>query len=169
MKQLLYAVIFLVHSLVLGGHVYTKRELNIDIDKQAIQLCQESSAEDIASAGLTFYQELFSPGPFYYNQQGLYYIDNEKVLRGICLMSSSDITNILVHRSMRRQGVADKLIKKALQLLTLMGCKKTELQVRPGNTAALSFYTKHGYVIQEEGESYVWMVRDLSSYDHTIE
>jgi ribosomal protein S18 acetylase RimI-like enzyme len=45
----------------------------------------------------------------------------------------------------RRRGYALRLLEEAERLLRREGCPKINLQVRPGNAAALSFYERAGY------------------------
>lgn len=49
----------------------------------------------------------------------------------------------------RRKGIGRALMQHAENALAELGCTKTNLQVRPGNDRALSFYQQIGYGVEE--------------------
>jgi ribosomal protein S18 acetylase RimI-like enzyme len=56
---------------------------------------------------------------------------------------------VAVLQSHRRQGLGTALVKAAEALLSAMGCRKINLQVRPSNTAVIEFYRALGYEVEE--------------------
>ena len=54
-----------------------------------------------------------------------------------------------VLQSHQRQGVGTALVKEAENLLSAMGCRKINLQVRSSTTAVISFYRSLGYEVEE--------------------
>jgi len=56
---------------------------------------------------------------------------------------------VAVRQSHRRQGLGTALVRETENLLTGMGCKKINLQVRQANTAVISFYRSLGYEVEE--------------------
>lgn len=57
-----------------------------------------------------------------------------------------DITNIAVHPSYRKQGIASQLLSKLLELCKDNNCNDITLEVRVSNTPAQNLYTKFGFV-----------------------
>jgi ribosomal protein S18 acetylase RimI-like enzyme len=57
--------------------------------------------------------------------------------------------SVAVLNSRCRQGVGTALVRTAEARLRLMGCRKINLQVRSTNAAAVEFYTRLGYLIEE--------------------
>ena len=49
----------------------------------------------------------------------------------------------------RRRGIATALVEAAENRLRERGCVKINLQVRSSNAAAVAFYTRLGYAIEE--------------------
>ena len=54
-----------------------------------------------------------------------------------------------VLQSHQRQGVGTALVKEAENLLSAMGCRKINLQVRSSTTAVIRFYRSLGYEVEE--------------------
>ena len=57
-----------------------------------------------------------------------------------------DITNIAVHPSYRKQGIASQLLSKLLKICKDTNCNDITLEVRVSNTPAQNLYTKFGFV-----------------------
>ena len=57
-----------------------------------------------------------------------------------------DITNIAVHPSYRKQGIASQLLNKLLEICKDNNCNDITLEVRVSNTPAQNLYTKFGFV-----------------------
>ena len=57
-----------------------------------------------------------------------------------------DITNIAVHPSYRKQGIASQLLSKLLELCKDNNCNDITLEVRVSNTPAQKLYTQFGFV-----------------------
>ena len=57
-----------------------------------------------------------------------------------------DITNIAVHPSYRKQGIASQLLSKLLEICKDNNCNDITLEVRVSNTPAQNLYTKFGFV-----------------------
>jgi ribosomal protein S18 acetylase RimI-like enzyme len=56
---------------------------------------------------------------------------------------------LAVRQSHRRRGCGTVLVKRAESLLSGMGCKKINLQVRQSNIAVVSFYRSLEYEVEE--------------------
>ena len=56
---------------------------------------------------------------------------------------------LAVRQSHRRQGCGTALVKKAESLLSAMGCKKINLQVRQSNMAVVGFYRSLEYEVED--------------------
>ncbi len=56
-----------------------------------------------------------------------------------------EIQNLAVHPDLRRQGVGSHLLLHALHHALAQGAQRAQLQVRPGNFAALSLYFSLGF------------------------
>lgn len=61
------------------------------------------------------------------------------------VLDESHITNIAVHPTYRKQGIASKLIEELLDYCKSQGCIACTLEVRSSNIAAKSLYEKHGF------------------------
>ena len=57
--------------------------------------------------------------------------------------------SVAVRHTHRRSGIGKLLIAEAEQRLAQLGCTKVNLQVRAGNDAALAFYARIGYVVDD--------------------
>lgn len=56
---------------------------------------------------------------------------------------------VAVDHDHRRQGIASRLVKYALDTLCQLGCIKTNLQVRSDNAQVVSFYESLGFCIED--------------------
>ena len=61
------------------------------------------------------------------------------------VLDESHITNIAVHPTYRKQGIASKLLEELLNYCKNQGCTAYTLEVRSSNIAAQSLYEKHGF------------------------
>ncbi|MFW2489915.1 ribosomal protein S18-alanine N-acetyltransferase [Clostridium chromiireducens] len=61
------------------------------------------------------------------------------------VLDESHITNIAVHPSYRKQGIASKLLEELLSHCKRQGCVAYTLEVRSSNTAAKALYEKHNF------------------------
>ena len=61
------------------------------------------------------------------------------------VLDESHITNIAVHPTYRKQGIASKLLEELLDYCKSQGCIAYTLEVRISNIAAKSLYEKHGF------------------------
>ncbi len=61
------------------------------------------------------------------------------------LIDELHILNLAVHPAWRRRGIAQRLLKEALQQARERGCCIAWLEVRPSNAAALSLYQTFGF------------------------
>jgi ribosomal protein S18 acetylase RimI-like enzyme len=59
------------------------------------------------------------------------------------------INYLAVHPDHQRQGFARQLMDEAERRLRHLGCPKINLQVRAGNTGALAFYARIGFLIDD--------------------
>ncbi|HLL20420.1 MAG TPA: GNAT family acetyltransferase [Rubrivivax sp.] len=59
------------------------------------------------------------------------------------------INYLAVHPTHRGQGIGRALMEHAERSLSVEGCPKLNLQVRQGNTAAVAFYERLGYLQDE--------------------
>jgi [ribosomal protein S18]-alanine N-acetyltransferase len=78
------------------------------------------------------------------------------------------LANIAVDAARRRAGVGDALLALLIEMGREIGCKVIYLEVRPSNTAARSFYAKHGFSFSYTRRAYypdkedaLVLVRDL--------
>lgn len=55
------------------------------------------------------------------------------------------ISNIAVHPEFRRQGLAEEVLRRILEMVAWEGAEAVSLEVRPSNKAARSLYTKLGF------------------------
>ncbi len=61
------------------------------------------------------------------------------------VLGEGDITNVAVHPSYRRQGIAEKLLKALLAAAKKEGIRRLFLEVRASDAAAISLYQKEGF------------------------
>lgn len=77
-----------------------------------------------------------------------YVLNNEQVV-GVLLVSNIDsqaeIEDICVHSTMRKQGIASKMIVRLCTELIQNGVDQLLLEVASNNTAAIRCYQKHGF------------------------
>jgi len=59
----------------------------------------------------------------------------------------AEVLNLAVHPENRRSGCATLLLVAALEEFRSRGAESVYLEVRQSNTAAIAFYTKHGFEI----------------------
>ncbi len=59
------------------------------------------------------------------------------------------IHHLAVIPSLRRRRIATRLMREAEPCLAKLGCSKINLQVRPANAAAVAFYRRLGYAVEE--------------------
>ena len=65
------------------------------------------------------------------------------------ILDESDITNIAIHPSYRKQGIASKLLEALLNYCKSQGCTSHTLEVRSSNEAAKALYEKYNF--KEDG------------------
>ena len=61
------------------------------------------------------------------------------------IVDESHITTVAVHPDFRKNGIASKLIEDMILYCKEHGCIAYTLEVRAGNTPAISLYEKHGF------------------------
>lgn len=61
------------------------------------------------------------------------------------IVDEAHVTTVAVHPKCRRQGIAKKLIESLLEVCASRGATCSTLEVRAGNTAALSLYEELGF------------------------
>ena len=74
--------------------------------------------------------------------------DGEKVLGYVGMMYVIDegyISNVAVAPEYRRQGIADALILELIDRCKILKLSFVTLEVRAGNSPAISLYEKHGF------------------------
>jgi len=59
------------------------------------------------------------------------------------------IHHLAVAPSLRRRGIATRMMREAESGLAKLGCPKINLQVRPGSTGVVAFYRTLGYEVEE--------------------
>ena len=64
------------------------------------------------------------------------------------------ITNLAVKERHRKKGVASIILSRLDELARQRGISALTLEVRVGNTAAQSLYTKHGFAIEGRRKGY---------------
>ena len=75
-------------------------------------------------------------------------LKKKEVLGYICIWFVTDevhILNLACHPAFRKQGIASALLEHSLLFSCTMEVKKTFLEVRESNYAALSLYKKYGF------------------------
>ena len=90
-------------------------------------------------------------------------MDGETVA-GFCILHRSfdegEIYQIAVPQTHRRQGIADRLLRCAVELAAESGVRSVFLEVRAGNAPAIALYQKHGFK---------WLGRRKNYYDNPVE
>lgn len=66
----------------------------------------------------------------------------------------ADIANVAVASSMRRCGIAEKMLEIAMGWAREMGVKDFALEVRKGNAGAIALYEKLGFVTEGIRKNY---------------
>jgi ribosomal protein S18 acetylase RimI-like enzyme len=69
------------------------------------------------------------------------------------------IENVYVQPNKRGQGISDKLLGRAFELLIEKGCEYIATLVPPDAQSAIGLYTRNGF---SKGEQFVWLDRSLS-------
>ena len=102
-----------------------------------------SSSFSIPWSRESYVQELSNPVAKYFVAK----IDNKVVgFAGTWIvLDEGHITNIAVHPSYRKQGIASKLLENLLSYCTEHGCTAFTLEVRSGNKAARALYEKYNF------------------------
>ncbi len=84
------------------------------------------------------------------------------------VLDEGQILNLAVHPTCRGRGIGGMLLAAALGQLRQRGAAIVHLEVRPTNTAAISLYTRHGFVTSgrrkayyENGEDAILMKYDI--------
>lgn len=63
------------------------------------------------------------------------------------LQDRAEILDIIVHINYRKQGIGEKLLNKAIELMLEFNIKRVSLEVRTSNKEAVSFYKKNNFKI----------------------
>ena len=63
----------------------------------------------------------------------------------LCAADEGAIANVAVSPQCRRQGCADALLTRLLQVAWQRGLARVTLEVRVSNAAAIALYEKHGF------------------------
>lgn len=102
-------------------------------------------------------------------EKTLVYIDKE--IKGIISYSiiyeRAEVNYIVVLEKYRGKGIADKLLKSALDDMRKNGCNIVSLEVEISNEKAINLYLKNGFKIESIREKYYenkdgyLMVKDL--------
>lgn len=70
------------------------------------------------------------------------------------VLDEGEITSIAVAPSFRMQGIGSALLLCLVDLASTQGIVKIHLEVRTGNTAAISMYEKHGFLLSGRRKNY---------------
>lgn len=70
------------------------------------------------------------------------------------VLDEGHITNIATAPEMRRRGVADSLLRELLTAAEARSVRFAMLEARESNQAALSLYTKHGFLVVGRRKGY---------------
>ena len=83
-------------------------------------------------------------------------------------LDTADIEDVVVRKDMRKKGYGEKLLTAALDKISSDGMIKVMLEVREGNTPAISLYTKLGFSMlsvrkkyYSDGENALIMAREF--------
>ena len=68
--------------------------------------------------------------------------------------SQVHITTLAVAKEYRRKGVASKLLRSLVEIAAQKRARRLTLEVRPSNSAALSFYKKLGFEVLQRRRQY---------------
>lgn len=102
---------------------------------------------------IAFYQELTI------NKSSLYLIAEQKgqivgYIGTWIILDEAHITNVAVHPSFRRQGIAKILISALIKQASMRGARQQTLEVRVSNTPAIVLYQSMGFVISGTRKNY---------------
>ena len=64
----------------------------------------------------------------------------------MCVLDEGYISNVAVHPTMRRRGLADRLISELVDRALRRSLAFVTLEVRAGNEPAIALYRKHGFL-----------------------
>lgn len=82
-----------------------------------------------------------------------YVVEENGIIIGGCgvhnILGEGDITNVVIHKSYRGQGIAFKMLSVLLEESIKLGIHSFALEVRESNEAAIHLYHKLGF--QKEG------------------
>ena len=82
------------------------------------------------------------------NHEFIAAVSGEKVLGYVGMMYVLDegyISNVAVLKEFRKQGIADALIDRLVEIALSHGLSFVSLEVRESNAPAISLYSKHGF------------------------
>jgi len=75
-------------------------------------------------------------------------------LIGRVVADEFEILNMGVAAACRRQGIASRLVREALERARMAGARNAHLEVRASNEAAISLYRRHGFQQQGRRDGY---------------
>ena len=70
------------------------------------------------------------------------------------ILTEGHITNVAVEPAMRRNGLAELLLRELFQQSEASGIRRFTLEVRPSNEAAKGLYEKLGFVVMGRRKQY---------------
>lgn len=70
------------------------------------------------------------------------------------MYDQSHLINIAVAEDRRGRGLGEALLLHCLRHARLNGCRRMHLEVREGNTAAITLYEKHGFLCRGRQKNY---------------
>lgn len=93
------------------------------------------------------------------NEKAIYVVakENNKILGYAGLwkvLDEGQITNIAVRKKLRRQGIAENMLRELLKKATSQDIKRLSLEVRKSNEAAIGLYSKMGFFVVGERKNY---------------
>jgi [ribosomal protein S18]-alanine N-acetyltransferase len=82
--------------------------------------------------------------------------DSQVIAFLIAVDSAGDweIENVVIDRSLRRTGIAAKLLKAVLDVIRAKGASKVLLEVRASNAPAIALYRKFGFLQDGQRKAY---------------
>ena len=119
-----------------------------------IRLLNESDIAQLAQLEKLCFQDPWSASAFTYeltNPLSLWLVaaDGDTVAGYVgsqTVMGESDMMNVAVAPAYRRQGIAEKLIIRLMEMLNERQSKSLTLEVRKSNSPAICLYDKLGFV-----------------------
>lgn len=107
----------------------------------------------------------------------LFVVEDEGKIVGYCdlwiTFETAQVATIGVVRNKRRQGIAQMMIDKMVELATKAQCDNISLEVRVSNEAAINLYKKNGFEIANirrmyysNGEDAYLMIKGLGGMDY---